>query len=237
MKAQYNFPIIENCANCQLRKQGWFCALSSDLLRSFSTFSRLTTYPAEEILFRAGDMPRGGIILCSGKVKLSTTSKEGKVLVLKVAMPGEIIGLSAVLSGEPYEITAETVGPCVINVVEKDGLLRLMERSGELGLRSALAVSREFQRAYRDIHDFVLSRSCLGKLARLLLSRVRCGIDSTNEVRIQAPFTHQEMAHRIGVSRESVTRSLSELRRKDLIKREGSTWIIKNLTALEAMAV
>ena len=101
------------------------------------------------------------------------------------------------LSGEPYEITAETVGPCVINVVEKDGLLRLMERSGELGLRSALAVSREFQRSYRDIHDFVLSRSCLGKLARLLLSRIRSGIDGSNEVRIQAPFTHQEMARRL----------------------------------------
>ena len=220
-----------------MRKEGWFCALSSELLNSLSALSHLTTYTGGEILFRAGDMPSAGLILCSGKVKLSTMSKEGKVLLLKVAIPGEVIGLSAVLSGEPYEITAETVGPCVINVVEKDGLLRLMERSGELGLRSALAVSREFQRTYRDIHDFVLSRSCLGKLVRLLLSPIRSDMEASNEVRIQAPFTHQEMAQRIGVSRESVSRSLSELRKKDVIKREGSTLIIKNLNALETMAV
>ena len=234
---QHPFPMVENCATCRLKKEGWFCALSSDLVRSFSTFSRLTTCSGGEILFRAGDMPHEAIVLCSGKVKLSSTSKDGKMLVLKVVEPGNIIGLSAVISGEPYEITAETVGPCLVNFVEKHGLLRLMERSGELGVRSALAVSREFQRTYRDIHDYLLSRSCLGKLARLLLSRIPCSFDGTHEVRVQTQFTHEEMALIIGVSRETVTRSLSELRKKDLIKREGSTLIIKNPTALEEMAV
>jgi CRP-like cAMP-binding protein len=45
------------------------------------------------------------------------------------------------------------------------------------------------------------------------------------------------MAQRIGASRETVTRLLSDLKRKDLIKLEGSTLIIRNRTALEAMAV
>ena len=182
-------------------------------------------------------MPRGGFILCSGKVKLSTTSKEGKVLVLKVAEPGDIIGLSAAISGEAYEITAETVGPCLVNFVERDGLLRLMERSGELGLRSALAVSREFQSAYRDIHELVLARSSSGKLARLLLSWIGRDVETTQDVRVHAPVTHEEMAQRIGASRETVTRLLSELRKRDLIKLEGSTLIIRNRPALEALGV
>ncbi len=45
------------------------------------------------------------------------------------------------------------------------------------------------------------------------------------------------LAQRIGASRETVTRLLSDLKRKDLIKLEGTTLIIKNRTALEAMAV
>ena len=152
--------------------------------------------------------------------------------------PGEAIGLSAVISGQAYEVTAETLGPCLVNLVERDGLLRLMERDGELGLRSAQAVSREFQSAYRDIHELMLARSSSGKLAKLLLSWVsaRDG-ESTRETRIQAPVTHEEMALRIGASRETVTRLLSELKKKDLIKLEGSTLLIKNRTALEAMAV
>jgi len=152
--------------------------------------------------------------------------------------PGEAIGLSAVISGQAYEVTAETLGPCLVNLVERDGLLRLMERDGELGLRSAQAVSREFQSAYRDIHELMLARSSSGKLAKLLLSWVsaRDG-ESTRETRIQAPVTHEEMALRIRASRETVTRLLSELKKKDLIKLEGSTLVIKNRTALEAMAV
>jgi len=236
MNTPYGLPIVENCTTCPLRKEGWFCQLSGDLLRSFSASSHLSTYPGGAILFVEGQMPRGAYVLCSGKVKLSTTSKEGKVLVLKMVAPGEVMGLSAVISGEAYEITAETLEPCLVNFVDREGLLRLMERSGELGLRSALAVSREFQYAYREIHELVLARSSSGKLARLLLSWGATE-SQAREVRIHGSATHEEMAQRIGTSRETVTRLLSELRKKDLIKLEGATLVIKNRNALEALAM
>jgi CRP-like cAMP-binding protein len=163
MNTPYGLQIVENCTSCPLRKDGWFCQLSSDVLRSFSASSHLTTYPGGAILFVEGQKPRGAFVLCSGKVKLSTTSREGKVLILKIVEPGEVMGLSAVISGEAYEITAETLGPCLVNFVEREGLLRLMEQSGELGLRSAQAVSREFQYAYREIHELVLAKSSSGE--------------------------------------------------------------------------
>lgn len=237
MNTPYGLQMVENCVTCPLRKSSWFCGLSPDLLKSFDSFSHLTTYPGGAILFVEGQMPRGAFVLCSGKVKLSTTSKEGKVLVLKMVDPGEIMGLSAMISGEVFEVTAETVGPCLVNFVEQEGLLRLMEQSGELGLRSAQAVSREFQFTYREIHELVLSRSSSGKLARLLLSWIGHEAEKGSEFRIQAPATHEEMAQRIGASRETVTRLLSELRKKDFIKLDGSTLVIKNRSALEALAV
>ncbi len=58
----------------------------------------------------------------------------------------------------------------MVSIVDREALLRLMERSGELGLRSALAVSRDFQAVYRDVHDLILARSSSEKRARLLLS-------------------------------------------------------------------
>jgi CRP/FNR family transcriptional regulator, cyclic AMP receptor protein len=237
MNPAYALQAAENCASCPSKKSGWYCALSSDVMKAFSACSHLTTYPGGAILFVEGQLPRGAIVLCSGRVKLSTTSKEGKVLVLRISEPGEVIGLSALISGERYEITAETMGPCLVNLVEREGLLRLMERSGELGLRSALAVSREFQSAYRDIHDLVLTRSSSGKLARLLLSWAGRDPALSQDLRIHAPVTHEEMAQRIGASRETVTRLLSDLRKKNLIKLEGSTLIIKDRPALEALAV
>jgi CRP/FNR family cyclic AMP-dependent transcriptional regulator len=237
MNTPYGLQMVENCVTCPLRKSSWFCGLSPDLLKSFAEYSHLTIYPGGAILFVEGQMPRGAFVLCSGKVKLSTTSKEGKVLVLKMVEPGEIMGLSAMISREVFEVSAETVGPCLVNFVEQEGLLRLMEQSGELGLRSAQAVSRDFQFTYREIHELVLSRSSSGKLARLLLSWVGHDTEKTDEFRIQAPATHEEMAQRIGASRETVTRLLSDLRKKDFIKLEGSTLVIKNRPALEALAV
>src|SRR5437870_6306570 len=105
------------------------------------------------------------------------------------------------------------------------------------GLHSAQALSREFQSAYRDIHDLVLARSSAGKLARLLLSwtPIREKVEPS-EVRVRASLTHEEMAQMIGSSRETVTRLLSDLKRKELIRLDGSTLVISNRNALQAIA-
>jgi CRP/FNR family cyclic AMP-dependent transcriptional regulator len=177
----------------------------------------------------------GVFLLCSGKVKLSTSSRDGKVLILKMAGPGEMLGLSAVISGTEYELTAETAMPCQVNFVAREPLLELLQRHGEAGLRSAQALSREFQSAYRDIHDLILARSSAGKLAKLLLSWTPPSENNTKEIRVSSGLTHEEMAQTIGASRETVTRLLSDLRKKQLIQLEGSTLVIRNRMALEAL--
>jgi CRP/FNR family transcriptional regulator len=238
MNTPYGLEIIESCLTCKLRKDKWFCGLSPDALKSFSAGTRPATYPGGALLFVEGQSPRGALVLCSGKVKLSTTSRDGKVLILKVADAGDVLGLSAAISGTPYEVTAETVGPCHVNFVEREALLRLMEKNGEMGVHAAQALSIEFQSMYRDIHELVLARSSAGKLARLLLSwsTGREKEIASSEVRIRTIMTHEEMAQMIGASRETVTRLLSDLKKKEFIRLEGATLVIRNRIALEAMA-
>ena len=238
MKTPYGLEIIDSCLSCKLRKEQWFCHLSAESLRLLGEASHLSIYPGSALLFVEGQVPRGAFVLCSGKAKLFTTSREGKVLILKIAEAGEVLGLSAVISGEPFELTAETAGPCQVNFVEREALLRLIETNGELGLHATQVLSKEFQSAYRDIHDLVLARSSAGKLAKLLLSWAprREKLDEVTEVRIRSNLTHEEMAQMIGSSRETVTRLLSDLKKKELIRLEGSTLVISNRTALEALA-
>ena len=238
MNTPYGLEIIESCVSCKLRKDKWFCGFSSDTLKSFSGSSHLSTYPGGALLFVEGQTPRGAYVLCSGRVKLSTTSRDGKVLILRMADAGELLGLSAVISGEPYLVTAETAGPCHVNFIERENFLKLMEKNGEIGLRSAQMLSRDFQSMYRDVHDLVLARSSAGKLARLLLSWSPGlpPLPGKTEERIRAAMTHEEMAQMIGSSRETVTRLLSDLKKKELIRLEGSTLVIRNRPALEALA-
>jgi len=233
--APYGLDIIDNCSECTNTAPGFFCGFSLSALQSLNDVSHKSILPAGAILFVEGQTPRGMFILCSGKVNLSTTSREGKILILKTASAGEALGLSASISGSGYESTAETATPCQVCFVDRNHFLELMQSQSEVGMHTALSLSRDFRSAYRDIHDLVLTRSSAGKLARLLLSHLPAqGLDA--EARIHSGMTHEEMAQRIGASRETVTRLLSDLKRKQLIRAEGPTLIIRDRPALEALA-
>ena len=245
MKAPYGLDIIDDCTTCTNTNAQFFCGFSSSVLRSLNQVSHKSTLPAGAILFVEGQAPRGMFIICSGKVNLSTTSREGKILILKTANTGEALGLSASISGVGYETTAETATPCQLAFVERKRFLELLEAHSEMGAHTAQCLSRDYQTAYRDIHDLVLTRSSAGKLARLLLSQPshqETHRDETYqrgtqaETRVHSVMTHEEMAQRIGASRETVTRLLSHLRKKQLIRLDGPNWIIHDRTALEALA-
>jgi CRP/FNR family transcriptional regulator len=237
MRAPYGLDVIESCMGCKASREGFFCRFSPAVLRSVDGSSYHSVMPGGALLFVEGQSPRGVYVVCSGKVKLSTTSREGKVLVLRQALAGEVLGLSAAVSGTNYEMTAETSTPCQLNFIGRQDLMTLMQSESEIGVHAAKSLSQEFQGAYRDIHDLVLARSSSGKLAKLLLSCAPQGSRGIDEQRVHAVMTHEEMAQRIGSSRETVTRLLSRLKKKRLIRIEGATLVIRDRTGLEALAV
>jgi CRP/FNR family transcriptional regulator, cyclic AMP receptor protein len=236
MKSPYGLDIVENCAECTLTKSNFFCGFSHDALSALDKVSHKSILPAGAILFVEGQNPRGMFVLCAGRINLSTTSREGKIIILKTAEAGEALGLSASISGVGYEVTAETATPCQLNFVDRKHLLELMASNSEVGMHASRCLSREFQVAYRDIRDLVLIRTSTGKLARLLLQSSPPALDSP-EVRVSYLMTHEEMAQRIGASRETVTRLLTDLKKKHLIRLDGPNLVIRNRSALEALAV
>ena len=182
MRTPYGLEIIESCMGCKASQPGFFCHLSPVVLRTVDAGQPPHRDAPGAVLFVEGQTPRGIFIVCSGNVKLSTTSKEGKVLILKQAEAGEVLGLSAVISGTNYEMTAETASPCQLNFIGRQDFMGLLQRESEVGMHAALWLSREFQGAYRDIHDLVLARSSSGKLARLLLSCAPVGMTACGGV-------------------------------------------------------
>ena len=237
MTTPYGLEIVEDCTQCASVNAGFFCGFSQSVMRAMNDVSHRSTLPAGAILFVEGQAPRGMFIICSGKVNLSTTSREGKILILKTALAGDALGLSAAISGMAYETTAETATPCQLNFIERKHFMELMQAHAETGVHAAQCLSREYQTAYRDIHDLVLTRSSAGKLARLLLSQTPRPRLEGSSAWVTAPMTHEEMAQRIGASRETVTRLLSVLRKKQLIKLDGPSLIIRDRGGLEALAV
>ncbi len=189
-----------------------------------------------------GQTPRGIYLLCKGRVKLSVVSSDGKTLIMRIAEPGEVLGLSAAVLAQPYEFSAETLEPVQVNFIKRDDFLRFLRQNGDACLRVAEQLSKEYQAACREISSLGLSHSAARKLANLLLNWNTGGMGghtaneaSTNSSKIKLTLTQEEIAQMIGTSRETVTRLLAKFRDRGLIELRGSTLTILNRAALDAV--
>jgi CRP/FNR family cyclic AMP-dependent transcriptional regulator len=235
MNTPYGIQITENCLICKLRQSGFFCDLPKGSLEELEKVKYASAYPQGAVLFVEGQAPRGVYIVCGGRVKLSTTSREGKTLILRIAQAGEVLGLHATVSGKPYELTGETLQPCQLDFIRRDDFLRFLQHHGDACLNAAQHLSQNCQDAYEMIRSLGLSHSVGEKLARLLLEWASDGETTKDGIRIKISLTHEEIAQLIGTSRETVTRVLSEFREKKFAQLRGSTLMIMNRPGLEKL--
>jgi CRP/FNR family cyclic AMP-dependent transcriptional regulator len=235
MPSPYNVEIEEHCSTCQRQKEGFFCRFSHDSLVTLEHLKFTSVYPKGSLLFVEGEKPRGVFILCSGRAKLTTSSAEGKTLIVKIAEPGEILGASATLLGTPYEVSAETIEPGQVNFVKREDFLRFLATNPDVCMQTARQLSEKYHSAQLEIRSLGLAQTTGEKLARLLLDWCDRGEETPQGVRLRVLLTHEEIAQMIGTTRETVTRILSDFRRKKLIEIKGSTFFIPARKDLEAM--
>ncbi|MBO0726342.1 MAG: Crp/Fnr family transcriptional regulator [Blastocatellia bacterium] len=225
----------EICSGTGLHNRCFLCNLSGEPLRAFDAISLTGLYPRGVKLFAEGQRPRGVFVLCSGRAKLSIGSSNGRSL-MRVAEQGEILGLSAALSGAPYDDSAEMLESGQVNFIRRDNLLNLLNGYPETGLHMAKHLSQAYMAVHEQMRALVLSDSAAEKLARLLLSWIeKTGRQTEHNISLKISLTHGEIAQMIGVSRETVTRLLGELRDKRIIQLRGSNLLIRNKAALEGM--
>lgn len=236
MLTPYGMDIIENCLSCKMRVERIFCNLPADSLRSFEHIKFATTYPKGAVLFVEGQSPRGIFVLCKGRVKLSLCSTDGKTVIFKLAEPGEVLGLSASVTGKPYEVTAETVDPCQVNFVKRDDFLRFLRENSEACLRVAEQLSEKYNSACREIRTLALSHTAAEKLAKLLLGWCASnGQAAKAEPCVRMALTHEQIAQMIGTSRETVTRLFVDFKKRKILLSKGSSLVIRNKAALKAL--
>jgi len=202
----------------------------------FSSLSRRHFYDKGTVLVVEGLRSHGVYVLCAGHAKLSITSAEGKRFIVRIAGPGALLGLQATLVAKPYEVTVETLTRCQVDFIYRKDLLLLLRghKSCDLGL--VIAVGRDFTEFIERTRGQLFSVSIQQRLAHLL---VRLG-DELGEptsagIRLDSLLTHEEIAQMIGSSRETVTRSLSTLKRKGIIFADNRGLVIKNRAALIAL--
>lgn len=239
MATAYSCRIIENCMKCSLREQRLFCNLPRQALLRLQEIKATSVYPKGALLCLEGQAPRGIFVLCTGRAKLTTTSAEGKSIILRVAEPGEVLGLTAVVSNSPYEATIETLEPTQANFISQADFVRYVSEYPDVGLKVAKQLTHNCKCAYGEIRSIGLSNSVPEKIAKLILKWSEQHLTSAgrkpDEIAFRVTLTQEEIAQFVGTSRETVSRVLSDFRKKGWLRIAGVIWIILDKHALETL--
>lgn len=235
MIAPYGLTILDNCMSCPVKKMRPFCNLPLPAAQRLQGIKSTAVYPKRAMLIMEGQQPRGVFVLCTGKAKLSASSRDGKTIITKIAEAGDVLGLNATISNVPYEVTAEMMEPGQANFIPREPLIIIMRDFPEVALRIAEQLSRNYFAAYDEIRTLGLTASPSEKLAKLLLQWSLKSSQDSGSSRIKLTLTQGEIAEVIGTTRETVARLFADFKRKHLLQVRGATLVIRSRFALEQM--
>jgi CRP/FNR family transcriptional regulator, cyclic AMP receptor protein len=214
----------------------FFRQLSDEAKRELEALQHVFAHPAGSILFSEKQAPHGILIVLEGEVKVSMNSSEGKRLILRIARAGDVLGLTATISGTTHGTTAEAIHPCKVAMVRRDAFLSFLMRHPEAYQSVAREVVAHYDKACEQLRTVGLGSSAPTRLARLILGWSENAKQTPDGSRLKISFTHEEISEFIGTTRETVTRTLQQLKQEHLVELHGSTWMIPNRVALENYA-
>lgn len=227
---------VPSCASCTSRNDHFFCELDTAALKEIDRLSFANSYPTGSVLFAEGQLPRGIFLVCRGAVKLSMSAEDGKTIINRIATTGQVVGLTAAVSGNPHQATAETLEPSDLKFVRLDDFLRFLVMNGP-----AVSVMRQLSAECEDGIDHLaaigLSHSAAEKLANLLLRLCNeRGEKRADGIRVPMFMTHEQIAQMISTSRETVTRLMHEFRERGVLEASGAALLIRSKEALASLA-
>jgi len=226
----------EGCIQSRHCSAGPFGNLSADALQALNRIAVRIVLPGRAILFREGEPSTTVFVVCKGQLKLFAVSREGRRLVIRIAGPGDMLGLSAVLNNASYETTAETLEPTELKRIGRADFLDLFHSYGEVSQKTTRLLAKQYQEVFMDARRMALSGLAHARLARLLLEWPKRSAGRTPDPRAAVTLTHEALGDMAGMSRETVTRLLNQFEREKLIERRGRSVIILDADKLEILA-
>ena len=225
-----------SCADCERRAGPIFCNLPDGPFRVFDAVKQTRLYDRDEWLFMEGDEPEGVFLVCSGRVKLSASSSEGRTMILQIASHGELLGVPAAVNGRPHTCSAQALEPAHLKFVRRADFLEMSRSWGAVSYRVVQALCGANDCAQDRVRSLGLAESASERVARFLLDR--CALDGRRDergVHLTLTLTHQEIGQLVGISRETVSRTLTRFRAERLISGAGARLLVPDPAALEAL--
>jgi CRP/FNR family transcriptional regulator len=193
------------------------------------------TYAKGEPVFSVGGSSDCVHFLISGKVRISQPSPLGREVTLWYCLPGEIFGLAEVAHGGDRTVSASAVEEAEVLSVAQGDFKDLLVRRPQVALLSMQALSSRL-RVLGEICVNLVADDVATRIAKLILRlSARYGERGKNEIRLNIPLTHQEIADMVGTSRQTVSSTLMQLKRQGVLSIENRRILIESEELLSGL--
>jgi CRP/FNR family cyclic AMP-dependent transcriptional regulator len=207
-----------------LDKVSLFESLDAVSLDELKTMMVTRVFPKNSIIINEGDENQSLYILESGRVKVYLSDENGREIVLSTQGPGEYFGEMALLDDATRSASVLTLEESKIRMINKADFEKILRQKPEI----ALGVIKDLIRRLRQSTESVRSLALMdvyGRVARLLLSLSE---ENNGYLTVTEKLTHQDIADRVGSSREMISRIFKDLKQGGYIEVEDKRITIKD---------
>lgn len=209
---------------------------NSGAIAQLEKVGQLHRYPARIAVIHHGEPADSVYIVYRGKLKLSLISRRGRCVVFRFAVPGDLLGFSSVLNQTDHDFAAQTMEPSILLSVPRNRFLQLLQTSQDINAFAMKTLARDQEEMLRGIRRLGMSASIRERLAQLLLNCLELSRTDCLPLSIRMNWTYGELANMVNSSRETVTRTMRQFEREELIARRGSLVIVRNAARLKILA-
>ncbi len=190
--------------------------ISDSFVRALAALGRLRTYPKNTVFITEGDSSDSVFVILAGRVKVFISDSEGHEMILDTQGPGEYVGEMA-LDGKPRSASVMTLEPTTFSVIGRDPVREAIRHNPDFALDMISRIIDRARIATNSVKDLALL-DVYGRVARLLLNMAQ---DVDGKLQIPDKITQQEIAERVGASRDMVSRIFRDLTAGGYIKVEN----------------
>jgi len=196
-------------------------SLSEKHLKALSERGTIKSYPKNTVIVNEGDRSDTLFIILSGKVKAYLADEEGKEVLLSTQGPGEYFG-EMILDQGPRSASVMTLEPSKFSVITTDQFKKFLTEHPDAGPELVMSLIHRVRELTKTVGNLALL-DVYGRVARLLLE---LATEEDGEMVISERLTQQDMANRVGCSREMISRILKDLRIGGYLRMDGERIII-----------
>jgi CRP/FNR family transcriptional regulator len=211
----------ERCATCQARATCPFARLPDEVYKQFQMIAQVKPYNRGVTVFRQGEEASNLFIIRSGWVKLFNLTPTGKTITLGLAGPGDVLGLTEVMTENRYEVSSETLEESILEYVTKKEFILFLRENPTVAILLLKTVCGEMHKFLAELYAMSSKMSVDERLLHTLLDLSdTCGRPMGEDIKLKLSFTVQDLADRIGCSRQWTSKLLSAMEEQGLIRRK-----------------